>query len=474
MSQQLCFQDDEDSEISILERSLDPTFGRPVLPNTNIPFDDQVAPYLQFCARKPCFDSLRKTSVLITKYPISYSENMDEATKEANFLKYCSLVQVIQYKYDDFMEWKREIALEEYVLHQREELKNNQLFLKWVKTHDQVEFEYKLARNKAVLHNLDPEMIIKTQGMVARGYRELKRQIEAERKRKEFQRTIEAQMQSTSQTKQIATAEDQKGSSKTIKRPIESKNSSKRQEAENPKRNREDSESPKARSREGIQQELSEKVRAAAAKCAKSSPSGSTFTPDPIVPSISTSATPQPSPPGFPRSSKSFASAQTSLSTSAIPTERLAGPSSPLIGLSPSPLSEGTSRDSASSGPASPYALSIPYTTEPSTREVSPPEASTALATLPKPPAEPTSSLSAMSGPGQFFLGSPSKPRSRLPPLPIASAGPPQPLPFMQHTGPRRRPTPLDWVEPLTLCNLVVSNMPYAPVKQSEAMMPPT
>ena len=92
MSQQLCFQADEDSEISILERSLVPTFGRPEFPNRKVAADDQAARYWQLRARKPSFDSLRKTSVLIAKYPISHSENMDEATKEAKFLEYCSLV----------------------------------------------------------------------------------------------------------------------------------------------------------------------------------------------------------------------------------------------------------------------------------------------------------------------------------------------------------------------------------------------
>ena len=477
-SQQLCFQAEEDSKRSTLECSLNPTFGRPKLPNRKIPVDDQAAPYYQLWARKPYTDSLRKTYALLAKYPIGYSENMDEATRNANFLEFCSLAQIIQYKHDDFIEWEREIALEkyilyQYVLHKRKKL-DVQSFFKWLENHDQAQMEYKLARNKAVLHNLDPEKVRDTQEHMARRCREHKRQVEAEKKRKDFQCTIEAQMQSAGHTKQFATAEDQKGSSKTIKPRIESKDSSKRQEAEYPKRHSEESDSPKARINEEIQQELLEKVRAAAAKCAKSSPSDSTSTPDPIAPSIRASATPRSSPPALPSLSKSFASAQTSLSTSTIQRRTLVGPSSPLRGLSPSPSTEGASRDSASSGPASPYSLSIPCTTRPSTRKVSPPEASTAIATLSNPPAEPKSSASAMSGQGQFFLGSPSKPRSRLPPLPIVSAGPPQPLPFMQHTGPRHRPTPLDWVEPLTLCNLVVSNMPYVPVKQSEAMMPPT
>ena len=235
MSQQLCFQADEDSEISILERSLVPTFGRPKLSDRKVAADDQAARYWQLRARKPCFDSLRKISVLIAKYPIGYSEKMDEATKEAKFLEYCSLVQVTQYQYDDFMEWKREIALEEYVMHQRKELENEQLFFKWVETHDQVEHEYKLARNKAVLYNLDPEMIKQTQKHVVRGYREHKRQVEAERKRKEFQCTIETRIQSAGLTKQFARAEDHNGSSKTIKPQTESENSTKRQEAKNPK-----------------------------------------------------------------------------------------------------------------------------------------------------------------------------------------------------------------------------------------------
>ena len=38
---------------------------------------------------------------------------------------------------------------------------------------------------------------------------------------------------------------------------------------------------------------------------------------------------------------------------------------------------------------------------------------------------------------------------------------------------PRRRQTPPEWSKPLTLCCLVVMNMPYAPVRSSEAMVPP-
>ena len=257
-SQQLCFQAEKDFKRSILDCSLIPTFGKPKLPNRKIPFDDQAALYYQLLARKPHTDSLRKIYALVAKYPIAYSENMDKATRNANFLEVCSIAQIIQYKHDDFIEWEREIALEkyildQYVLHKREKL-DLQAFFHWVKNHDQAQIEYKLARNKAVRYHLDQEKVKKTQDQMVRAYREHKRQVEAERKRKEFQYTIETQIQSAGLTKQFAKAEDQNGSSTTIKPRIEWENSTNRQEAETPKRNYEEYEPPKARSREEVQQ----------------------------------------------------------------------------------------------------------------------------------------------------------------------------------------------------------------------------
>ena len=452
MSQQMCFYTEEDFEKSILACSFDATFGRPKLPNRRIPVNDQAAPYYQVCARKPCSDFLRVTYAVAAKYPIGYSKNMDEATRKAKFLDFCSLAQIIQYKHDDLEEWEREMALEKHVLYQRKTL-DDPSFFKWVQTHDQIEIEYKLSRNKAVLDNRN-----------------------AEEERKAFQCTIfEAQIQSAAHTKQLAKAEDQKGSLKTIKPRIELNNYTKRQEAENSKRNSEESDSPKARSAEEIRQELLKKVRTAAAKRSKSimaSPSEPIPTP-PIAPSVSVSATPWLSPPAVLSSSKSVAPTQTFVSNSAIPPNISAGPPSLSRSLSASPSTKGTSGASASTGPASPHHLSTPYITPPSTRQVSPPEASSATATPSKPPAVSTSSALAMSGQDPFNP-SPSRPSGGLPPLPIASVGPPQSLPFTQQIGPRHRPTPPEWVYPLSLCTLIISNMPYVPIRDSEARMPPT
>ncbi len=470
--QQLCFKADEDSKKSIWEYSSEPTFGRPKVPNRKIPVDHQAAPYYQLCARRPCSDTLRKTIALAAKYPIHYSENMDEATKKANFLEFCSLAQKIQYVYDDFDEWAREMALETQILCGRNKL-DDQSFFKWVENHDQYEIEFKLARNKTVLHNLDVENIKKTQELMVRGYGEHKSQIEAEEKRKQFKCAFEAQLESAGHVEQFAKAEDQKGSSKTIEHRIESNNSRKGQEAENPARKSGESEFLKARTKEEIQQEFIEKARVAATKCSKSTSSVSTSTRDPIAPSVPATATSPLSFPAVPPLSRSFASTQTSLCTSAIQPKTSAVPPSPSRSLSASPSTEGTSRDLASSGPASPHSLSTSCTTPPSTRQVSPPKASSAIATPSKSPADPTSSASAISGQGPVF-GSPSKPRRRLPPRPIASAAPPQAFSSTRYTMPRHRPTPPEWVYPLSLCTLIISNMPYVPVEACEAMMRPT
>ena len=302
MSQQMCFYTEEDFEKSILACSFDATFGRPKLPNRRIPVNDQASPYYQLCARKPCFDFLRMTYAVVAKYPIAYSSNMDEATRQAKFLNFCSLAQIIQYKHDDFKEWEREMALEEHVLYQRKML-DDQSFFKWVQNHDQNEIENKLARNKAILDNLDPEKIKETQKLMAQRYREHKKQVDAEEKRKVVQGTIlKTQYQSAGHTKHSAKVEDQTGSLKTIKPRIESNNSTKRQEAEKSKSDSEESDSPKARSKEEIRQELFEKVRAAAAKRSTSilaSSSESVSTPDPIAPSVPASATTRLSPPAI-------------------------------------------------------------------------------------------------------------------------------------------------------------------------------
>ena len=471
-SQQLCFKADEDSKKSIWEYSSEPTFGRPKIPNRKIPVDHQAAPYYQLCARRPCSDTLRKTYALAAMYPINYSENMEEATKKANFLDFCSLAQKIQYIHDDFDEWAREMALETQVLCGRNNL-DDQSFFKWVENHDQCEIEFKLARNKTVLHNLDLVNIQKTQELMARGYGEHKNQVEAEEKRKLFKCAFEAQLDLAGHVEQFAKVEDQKRFSKTIEHQIESNNSRRRQEAGNPTtptRKSGESESLKAHTKEEIQQELIEKVRMAATKCSKLI---STSTRDPIAPSVSATATSSLDLPAIPPFIRSFASTQTSLSTSAIQPKTSAAPPSPSRSLSASPSTERTLRDSASSGPASPHSLSTPCTTPPSTRQVSPPKASSVIATPSKSPGDPISSASAISGQGPVF-GSPLKIRSRLPPCLKASAAPPQAISSTRYTMPRHRPTPPEWVYPLSLCTLIISNMPYTPIDDGLINMWPT
>ena len=476
--EQFHFQANKIPTMPMGEYSFEPTFGTPRLPNRKIPLDHHASPYNQLLVRRLCLDDLRKTYAMAAKGPISYSKDTDEATKNANFLEFCSWEQIFRYTENEFDEWEREIALEEEVLYQRMTLDNSS-FSKWIRNHDQCEFEYKLARNKTVLHNLDVKKTEKIQEHMAQHYREHTKLAEAESKQKDFVSTMKAQIQvqseSADQTKQLAQVEEQKGSSETMKPRMQSTDSTKRQEVNLPESSSRERDSPKARSKEDIRQEFVDKARLAASNCSppkSASPLVSTSPLAAIAPSISVSASSRVSLPADPPLSTSLASTQPLLSTSAISPKASAGSPSSSGALPPSPLTEEVSQDSTSSGPASSRSLSTPCTTPQSTQQVLSPKASSAIVTPSKSPVKLTSSASAMPAQTPAFV-TPPKSRGRSPPLSVRSAERPQPPSSAQFMEPRRRQIPPEWNEPLTLCCHVVMNMPYAPVKTSEAMIPP-
>ena len=443
--QQLYFQAGKNPTMPIREFTFEPTFGIPTLPNRKIPLDHPASHYNQLLASRPNIENLRKSYAMVVKSAIGYSMNMDEATKNNDFLDICSWEQIMRYTENDFEEWEREMALEEEVWCQRMTLDDSS-FSRWVENHDQCQFEYKLLVNKRVIYNLNVENFKETQDQMARDYREHIKLAEAEDKRKNFDSTIKArkaQIESANQKKQLVKVDEQKRPSKTMKPRTESTNSTKTQEAKLPRSDSEGSDSRKARSNEDIRQEFLEKARLAATNNAPSksaSPLVAAFPLATIAPSI-------PALGGSPTSAGAF---------------------------TPSPSPE-ISQDSVSSGPASSRSLSTPCTTPPSTQEVSSPNARSSIVTLSKSPAELTSSALAMPAQAPGFVTTPLRSRDSLPPLrPARTEGLPQHALSAQFREPRRRHTPPEWSEPVTLCSLLVGKLPYTPVKSSEAMMPPT